>query len=151
MPTKNYTIREVSEADSKRIWEIRNHPACREFAHSSSVIPFEQHNKWFKDTYINSPSNKNYILLKDAYVIGYCRYDLQNDHYLISIALDPTFQKKGLGSFLLSSSLTKMRNPKYPIHAEIHKRNEQSLKLFRKHNFMPNHESNTTYYLTYLP
>src|SRR3989338_6529166 len=88
---KDFKLNNVKLADSKKIWQIRNHRQVRKYSGNSSVIAFKQHRPWFVDKYFSSPRiNFCYVLRLRQQVIGYCRLDLQPrlQAYIISIALD---------------------------------------------------------------
>lgn len=148
---KNYVIRPVKRKDSKRIWGIRNSPLVRQNSNNSKEIFFVDHNKWFKEKYFSKKNNYCFILEdENRKVIGYCRFDFsENDNaFIISIALDPDYHRKGLGSFLLAEAIKKLLIKK-DILAEVKKNNFPSLKLFQKNNFMIYNEDENNYYLKY--
>jgi len=149
---KNFIVRPVGQGDSKRIWEIRNHPIVKKNSNNSEDIKFENHNSWFQKKYFSNVNNYCYVLEdKEVGVMGYCRYDFDEDEesaYIISIALDPNFHRKGLGSFLLGESLKKI-NPSKKVLATIQKENIASIKLFEKYNFKIYKEDNINYYLKF--
>ncbi|MFH1662270.1 MAG: GNAT family N-acetyltransferase [Candidatus Falkowbacteria bacterium] len=147
----SYNTRDVKREDSKRVWEIRNHPIARQYSGSSEEIPFENHDPWFEKKYFVCEENYCFIMEdSNNYVIGYCRFDFddENDNYIISIAVDPDCQGKGLGHKLLSESLEKF-NIEKDILAEISKINIASIKLFEKSNFKEHKEDEENYYLKY--
>jgi ribosomal protein S18 acetylase RimI-like enzyme len=135
-------IDRVSLDDVKKIWKIRNHPQNRYNFDNSSFIPLDKHIEWFSRKYLEKDEKKNkdlcYILKKDATAIGYCRFDWDEirNVYIVSIALDPENQNKGMGNELLSNSLDELRIlGKGNVLARIKKVNEASMKLFEKNNF----------------
>lgn len=142
-------VRKVKKEDSRRIWEIRNHPISRKNSNSSEEFSFEQHDAWFQDKYFNNKENYCFVLKSDSgQVIGYCRYDIDNSSYVISIAIDPDNHSKGLGGALLKKSLKEMDIEK-DILAEIAKSNIPSVKLFKKNSFNIYKEDKKNYYLKY--
>lgn len=144
-------IRQVKKEDSKRIWEIRNHPIARQYSNNPEVIPFARHDKWFRKKYFSGQKNYCFILESAAgEAIGYCRFDfdMAYAHYIISIALDPDFHGKGLGNELLSKALEEFKKGKIII-AETRKDNEPSVKLFKKNHFKIYKEDEQNYYLKY--
>ena len=129
-------IRHVIIEDSKRIWEIRNHPAVRAVSGSPEMIDFQDHLPWFENKYFNTGENLCFVLETQHGVVGYCRFDNNQDKdiYIISIALDPDYHGKGLGIYLLNESLKRCDKNK-KILAEIKKDNIRSLKLFENQGF----------------
>lgn len=145
-------IRQVKKEDSKRIWEIRNHPVARKYSNNPEEIFFERHDIWFKKKYFSGMENHCFVLENDSgKVIGYCRFDLdkKDDRYVISIAIDVNCHAKGFGHLLLSESLKNFTIGK-EIIAETLKNNIPSVKLFQKNNFVIYKENNKNYYLKYL-
>jgi len=140
--------RKAKRQDSKRIWEIRNHPVIRKVSGSSEEFSFDQHDSWFENKYFKDSNNVCYILESDSIVVGYCRFDFnrENDDYIISIALDPNYHGKGLGNLLLSQSLKDFGDG-HEILAEVKKENIVSLGLFQKNDFELFREDEKNYYL----
>jgi ribosomal-protein-alanine N-acetyltransferase len=129
----------IKEADSdneiKRIWEIRNHPELRKVSINQKEINLIDHIKWFEEKYLKNKKNKCFVLNADNQTMGYCRLDLNdNNEYMVSIALDPTLQGRGLGTKLLQEAI-KLLNTDKTILAEVKTGNKPSLKLFQKNNF----------------
>jgi len=151
MEKNNTTIRPVEKKDSKRIWEIRNHPISRKHSLNSEIITFESHDLWFEKKYFSEQDNYCFVMLNDKdLVIGYCRLDFDDgkDNYIISIALDPEFRGKGMGSRLLREALAKSNLSK-EIFAEIKKDNIPSVTLFKKCGFIKKDEDNKNYYFVF--
>lgn len=145
----DYIIRSITRDDSKRIWEIRNHPVVRQNSGTLKEIPFEKHDQWFEDKYFKGSNNVCFVLEKEKNGIGYCRFDIdENGRYIISIALDHGWQGKGLGQILLTESLKKLGGDK-KILATVKKGNPASLKLFQKNNFSLYKEDRINYYFIF--
>lgn len=147
-----FTIRPLKKEDSRRVWEIRNHPVARANSTNSEEIPFEKHEAWFAKKYFASADNHCFILEVENSVIGYCRldYDSEKDHYVSSIALDRIYHGKGLGHALLRESLTRFSTPK-AIFAEVKKSNIASMWLFKKNGFVTVGEDGRQYQLSRVP
>lgn len=146
---KKIIIRRGEINDSKRIWEIRNHPAIRRLSNSAGNILFKEHNAWFKNKYFGDGNNYLFVLEKDSErVIGYCRYDLREaeENYTISIAIDCDYHGKGLGYLLLKNSLRELPVKNTPITAEIKKNNIASVKIFEKCGFEKIKEDENNFY-----
>ncbi len=130
----NKNIRIAISEDSRRIWEIRNHPDVRKKSGNSEIIAFNKHDNWFNEKYFVKNDNICYVLTVDNEVAGYCRLDLDKNNYVISIAVDSAFHGKGLGNFLLNQTLQKYNKSK-SIIADIKKDNIISIKLFERNGF----------------
>jgi ribosomal protein S18 acetylase RimI-like enzyme len=129
-------IRPARRDDSSAVWKIRNHPANRCWFNTTEAIGFDSHDGWFENKYFKNNENKCFVLAQSGAVAGYCRFDLnENDEYIISIALDPDYQGRGLGGEFLSGAL-RLLGPSKGILAEVKKKNLASLSLFKKNNFI---------------
>ena len=144
----NYIIRPIKKNDSKRIWQIRNHPLAREHSNNPEPISFKNHQKWFEKKYFSKEKNFCFVLERQSKAIGYCRFDLgkESNFYIISLALDVNEQGRGLGNFLLSYSLKKIKISQ-PILAEVRIGNMPGLKVFQKNNFKVLRQDQEKYYL----
>jgi len=127
-------IRAARQNDSRSIWLIRNHPTLRPWFNSKDEISFGDHDAWFKNNYFNKLENYCYVLEVDKVVIGYCRFDLRDEGFFVSIAFDPAYQNQGLGHELLSRAMVLLGTDR-EIMAEVYKDNTGSIKLFQKNNF----------------
>lgn len=146
---KKIIIRRGEINDSKRIWEIRNHPAIRRLSNSTGNILFKEHDAWFKNKYFRDGNNYLFVLESGrGKVIGYCRYDLREaeENYIISIAIDCDYHGKGLGYLLLKSSLGELPVENTFIAAEIKKNNIASIKIFEKSGFKKTKEDENNFY-----
>lgn len=98
-------IRSAKENDSKDIFEWRNDEITREMSHTSEIIEWENHSKWFS----SSLGSKSRILLicEDDYSekIALIRFDIFESNSVISINLNPTQRGKGLAKSCLIRSI----------------------------------------------
>lgn len=146
---KDFHIRKIKREDSKRLWEIRNHPKARDNSNNPEEIPFAKHDQWLENKYFKNSVNFCFVLETEGRVIGYCRFDLdEGKKYIVSIALDNDWQGKGLGHLLLNGSLKKISVNK-EILAVVKKGNPASLKLFQKNNFKLDKEDEINYYFIF--
>ena len=144
-------VRSAQLNDAKRIWEIRNEPESRAVAANQEIIPLDQHIRWFENKYIRQKNNFCFVGEFEGNVIGYSRFDLEDDHYLSSIAVSSSMHGKGVGTILLRQSVEQLKSlsPK-PILAEIRKHNIASIKMFERVSFkkISENEKNVYYKLT---
>lgn len=139
-------IRLATNDDITRIWEIRNNPLIRNQSIDKREIDLESHKLWFEETYINNEKNKCFVAEIEKDIVGYCRFDDNEDHIRVSIAIHPDHQGKGLGNELLNTSLKFLHTPK-KIKAEVKIDNIPSLKLFEKNNFFIKNQDRENFYL----
>lgn len=130
-----HLVRKVGLSDSARLWEIRNTPQARKESVNQDEIPWENHQRWFQEKYFSGQNNACFVMEDNGYVIGYCRLDNENDRYVVSIALDPNYHGRGLGTFLLFESLNQLNTDRI-ILATVKKDNPGSIKIFIKNGFI---------------
>lgn len=150
MEEKSAKVRKAKRKDAKRIWEIRNQLSVRKWCTNKQKIEWKKHYRWFSDKYFSDGKNLCLVLELMNEVIGYCRFDWRRNHYVVSIAIDSIYRRRGFGSYLLSRSLNKISR-KNQIMAEIVKENRSSLKLFKKNNFFVYKQNRQKIYLKYRP
>lgn len=138
-------VRSAQPGDAQRIWEIRNEPASLAVAASQEVIPLAQHVTWFNNKYFTGKSSICFIAEVDQSVVGYSRFDLNNDHYVNSIAVASSMHGKGIGTLLLKQSIEQL-NSSLPIHAEVRKFNTASIKMFERVGFKKTSEDDQNIY-----
>lgn len=145
----DYSIVIAGENDAKAVWEIRNSPESRKRSNNAGEVSLESHMKWFRNKYLFGRDNSCFVMRDNSAgrVVGYCRFDLSEGAYLVSIALDPSYHGKGLGYFLLSGAISKFGHPGKVILAEIQKDNAPSMSIFLKNNFRTYKEDNNNFYL----
>jgi len=134
---KNIKVRKINREDSRRIWEIRNHPLMRQNSNNQEETPFEKHDQWFGNKYFRDADNYCFILETGGEIIGYCRFDFDSDdnNYIVSIAVDAEHHGKGLGKLFLKESLDAFGEREKDIVAQTFKNNIPSQKIFEKNNF----------------
>lgn len=127
-------IRLAAPADAEAIWRIRNNPSMRPNFHHQEEIKLEQHEKWFQDKYFKQQENRCFVLDMAGTAAGYCRFDLKEDGYLISIVLAPEYQNQGWGNKLLNEAMKALKTG-MEIKAEVKKSNDKSARFFEKNGF----------------
>lgn len=133
---KNIIVRVATSKDAEGILEIRNDPLSRQESLNTESISLEKHVSWFNKKYLQNNNNHCFVLEKDKLVIGYCRLDLENNEYIVSIAISPDQHGNGFGTLLLSQSLKNL-NTSRQILATVKKNNPASLRIFEKNGFVP--------------
>lgn len=96
-------IRLVTQNDSEKLFQWRNHPSIREVSRNPDVIDWQNHQNWFAA--VTADSGKMLLIgerLESA--VGVIRFDKQNDEVDISIYVVPERTASGLGRGLLQSA-----------------------------------------------
>lgn len=138
-------VRPAQPSDAQRIWEIRNEPAALAVAANLEIITITQHISWFNNKYFTNKDSNCFVVEVNQNVVGYSRFDLNNDHYVNSIAIASSTHGKGIGTLLLKESIAQLKSP-IPIHAEVRKFNAASIKMFERVGFKKVSEDNQNIY-----
>ncbi|PIR74171.1 MAG: hypothetical protein COU35_03885 [Candidatus Magasanikbacteria bacterium CG10_big_fil_rev_8_21_14_0_10_47_10] len=135
MEPAQMTIDEANADDAEAVWRIRYSSEVNAFARTKEIPALSNHIQWFTKAYIGGGLNRCYVMRTAAEVIGYCRYDVDNDgSYVLSIALDPAYHGQGVGSRLLGETLAMMQKGA-EIHAIVSRTNSGSQRLLSKYGF----------------
>lgn len=148
---KNFSVRLATDKDSKNIFDWRNDTLTRSMSHSTKIIDWEQHKKWFASC-LDSENCLLVICEHDIFnKIAVVRFDINESGALISINLNPSKRGKNLGKESLIKSI-ELFSKKYPstkkIFAEVNEKNTASKKTFLGVGFeMFKLENHIGYYL----
>ena len=98
-------IRSAKENDSKDIFEWRNDELTRQMSHTSEIIEWENHSRWYSNS-LDSESRSLLICEDDRKEkIAIIRFDISESKAVISINLNPTQRSKGLAKSCLIESI----------------------------------------------
>ena len=109
------------------------------YAKSKDVISKEEHERWFALRFSRIELEPFWIAMLKETPIGFVRFDIDGTSIMkINIAILPEYSGKGFGSDVLKLAIELLlENPqKKTIRAEVHVKNEPSLRLFRKLGFV---------------
>lgn len=132
---KQIFVRTVRSGDGLHILEIRNSDDVREHFRNTEKVRIGEHDQWFADQLKPENRKKFFVAVVDNKILGYIRYDLNDNCYNISIAVERRSRALGIGSILLADSLSKIQRYGKPIKAGIKKSNLPSQAFFKKNNF----------------
>jgi UDP-2,4-diacetamido-2,4,6-trideoxy-beta-L-altropyranose hydrolase len=96
-------IRIAESADSKRLYEWRNHPDIRSVSRNTKPITWEEHNRWFSAA-LASADKIVLIGHHEELPVGVVRFDMHGDEAEVSIYLVPDNPLYGQGHGLLLSA-----------------------------------------------
>lgn len=148
MDNNKIIFRIAEEKDVKNIWLIRNRLAVRNNSNNPQKIDFASHKIWFKDKYFSDRGNYCFVLVRRKNILGYCRFDLNKDKYITSIAVNPAYYGFGFGNRLLNRAISSIKTNK-EIIAEIMLKNSPSIKLFLKNGFEIYRQDKKIFYLKF--
>ena len=125
------SIRPATPCDISFVHKLQCYPETRRYARNPSIPSYAEHSKWMREKLQDSNSTFDIIELRQDQPCGVVRLDLTeetNDHYEISIFIDPAYFGQGIAKRAIELVLE--RNPKLPILATVMPENTSSIKLF---------------------
>jgi len=126
--------RRATREDAATILTWRNDPYVRSVSRDHGIIGWEAHLAWF-ERIVESPDHLLLIAEKNAVPVGVVRFDrLSDQHYEISLYLNPTAAGRRLGLPMIRSAqnaLSREKGHDLVILAETLPRNAASQRLFR--------------------
>ncbi len=90
------TLRRATALDVRRIWEWRNDADARRASFDPNPIPFESHEQWFARK-LGDPHSRIFIAEVDGTPVAYVRFEVDDGHAEISVAVDPLARGRGYG------------------------------------------------------
>ncbi len=134
-------VRAVGSSDAKAVFDIRNHPDSRIFFHNHEPLEWDDHATWFERQYLTGGENRCYVIEFTGRIVGYCRLDdWSAGGALLSIAVDPDYRGRGLGTALLHETMQRIPAGTV-VHAEVVAGNLASRALFESNHFILEKES----------
>jgi UDP-2,4-diacetamido-2,4,6-trideoxy-beta-L-altropyranose hydrolase len=131
-------VRLATPADTRCIFEWRNHPQIRAASHNSSIIDWETHSSWF-NAILTDPARLLLIGEQAGNPVGVVRFDIADDTAAVSIYRIPERSRPGTGQELLASAeawLGRERPAVRTLVAEVLGGNRPSHRLFTASGYM---------------
>jgi UDP-2,4-diacetamido-2,4,6-trideoxy-beta-L-altropyranose hydrolase len=129
------SLRDVKHKDCQIVWQWANDPATRKASFSSQTILWEDHVQWF-ELKLKDSNCLFYIINQNPGMlpVGTIRYDIQEDHAIISINIAPDQRQKYIGSraIMMSEKEVFQKESVATIHAFIKTDNIRSINMFTK-------------------
>ena len=130
----NITVRPAVAADCADIYAWRNAPSVRSASHSSEVIAFEAHQRWFEDV-LRSSTSCLLVGERGGQGIGVVRFDIEQAQATVSIYLLESQLGQGVGPDLLLAAeawLAAHRAEVHTLRAQTLPANLASQRLFER-------------------
>ncbi|MEW5766986.1 MAG: GNAT family protein [bacterium] len=132
------TLREATMDDCDDLYRWRNDPVTREQFFESEVVPYEEHQKWFRKAM--DDSNRLFFIGVDekGEKCGVVRFDIKDGVFAeISVNVAPEKRGKKIGPQLISRScpLFFLKTKRRLILARTKEQNIASIKAFKKAGF----------------
>lgn len=131
-------LRRAVGGDMRQVYEWRNAEDTRRHSHSSDVIPFADHQRWFERV-LADPQRALLIAEDQGRPVGVLRYDVQQHGALVSIYLVPGCGGAGYGPAILSAG-SRWLAAEYPdvqtVVGEVLEANVASHRAFREAGYV---------------
>ena len=131
-------LRPATKADIREWWEWSNDPDVRAVSFSSDPIPWESHERWFRQR-LDDPDCR-LLIAGDSAGTGFAqiRFDLDGNTALISISLAPGRRGQGRGTQVIWTACDSLfrSSPIERIEALIMPDNAASIRAFEKAGFV---------------
>lgn len=127
------SIRLAKLSDANILFSWRNDPLTRAASERTSPLLWEDHISWLTHT-LQSTTQHVFIGEHDGLPIGVVRFSVEHDHAVVSLALAPAAQGKGLGKSLLALGIAQIGST--PIRARIRCDNVASRTCFAACGFV---------------
>lgn len=130
-------FRQARKDDMRLIWEWVNDPKVRESAFNSSLITWENHQRWFNQKLDDAEARIFIVTDSNNNPVGQLRIEGVGQTALIDISIDSKMRGKNLSVNILKNGLRILfENPKWMIaEAWIKKTNKPSLSAFMRAGF----------------
>lgn len=127
-------IRYAIAADEKDLLDWRNDKLTIKTSISQRPVSKQDHSSWFAEI-IKMDKCPLLIALKKNKKIGMVRFDSHDDHFIVSINVNPEFRGNRLGSDILILSENFFFDKPSRIIANVKADNIASIKLFMKSGY----------------
>ena len=137
---QTFLLRLATTSDCKTVWEWANDPVTRNASFSSEIIPWENHVNWFNIKLMDKNCLFYIIEDKNSTLIGQVRFQIEENHAIVSVSLAIESRGKGFASPILQISSKKVfeNTAVKTIRAYIKPTNTSSIQAFVKANFISN-------------
>jgi RimJ/RimL family protein N-acetyltransferase len=127
-------IRYAIEEDEKDLLDWRNDESTIKTSISQQPVSKQDHSAWFANI-IKINRCPLLIALEKNNKIGMVRFDSHDDHFIVSININPEFRGNGFGSDILILSEIFFFDKPSKIIANVKEDNIASIKLFKKSGY----------------
>jgi len=128
-----FHLRLAYEGDMDLLYEWANEAEVRKNSIQSEPIPWENHQRWFRNKLADADA-KLFILEWKRIPVAQIRFDLADDVYLIDYSVSSKFRGLGLGKLVVAHALSLMPSDR-EIHAFVKPENIISGRVFTSLGF----------------
>jgi RimJ/RimL family protein N-acetyltransferase len=137
--TLGVSLRPVTAADSRRLWELRNEETVRRVSFGTEPIPFDRHQRWLAARLAAAAPPMFMVDAPNAGAVGYVRFDAAGAELHVSVALAAEARGRGLGPAALRAAMSALRagGLRQPVVALVRSDNPRSVGAFLRAGFVP--------------
>jgi RimJ/RimL family protein N-acetyltransferase len=132
-----YSLRLANDCDLEIIFNWANDPITRRNSFNQEIIPFETHEKWFREV-LDDPMQMLYIFEKKGEPIGQIRFSVRDNEAEISYSISPEKRGCGYGKAMIEAAKERIHRD-FPavkrIFGQVKTENRASAKCFEKNEF----------------
>lgn len=92
------TLRAATLEDCRRLWVWRNEPDTRAASFESEIIPYEEHERWFSNSFSQLDTQIFIVVNAQGHEVGYVRFKVTGNCAEVSTSIDSNERAKGYGS-----------------------------------------------------
>jgi spore coat polysaccharide biosynthesis predicted glycosyltransferase SpsG/L-amino acid N-acyltransferase YncA len=130
-------LRPVRAEDCRLLFTWANDPVTRQASFTSNPIPWEDHQRWFKE----KKKDPRHVLLlaldAEDNALGHVRFERDGADAVLSITVAPEARGKGIGTEIVTLAVERLfrTTDARTVHAYVKPENHASAKLFQKAGF----------------
>ncbi len=134
----NLFLFEAKFDDCDHFYELANDIDVRNVSFNQNSIDYQTHIKWYTEK-LNSINDKLFILKYENNFVGQIRFEIKNDHAIVSISILKKYRGLGYGSIILNKGCREFwKFFNLDLIAYVKSDNTNSYNLFIKNRFIFN-------------
>lgn len=136
MDMSSLLFRRAQIKDLKLTFGWANDPESRAMSFNTSMIPFEDHSRWFQKR-VDTQGEKQELLIAilGEKPVGQIRFDLEGDVAEISYMIDKEYRGQGFGKKIISEGIMACSLRPEGYIAQVKKENVASCRIFESCGF----------------
>lgn len=135
------SLRRADYGDSSFLLDLINNPAIKMFGGNSHIVTEQEHQEWLSARLYSDNAHIFIVRMSDEKkTCGYIRFEYSQEGWVLSIALEPSVQNRGLGSYVIEEGCRKLQKecttPVRCIMSYVKTNNTRALHVFEKNGFV---------------
>lgn len=138
-------LRKARNADAVVLYSWVNDPEVIRNSKSKRVIPWSDHESWFRRTLTNGDCQL-FVLEISGLPVGQIRFDRKEERLVLTYSIDRDFRSQGLGKFIVEQGLRAVsKQGSQMVEAMVRQENMASARVFVRLGFMPSPSEDEEY------